>query len=124
MIPQMQKSTLRTAWSCCGHVAIAVFNFRFPFSSRCSWIPGPSVHRTVAGRTPLMRAAQLGVPRLCAALLAAKADVNAPGPQSHQAKEVMAVVELGNLPKTIYEIILGEYGISMNRLILRLHDSV
>lgn len=57
-----------------------------------------------AGRTPLMRAAQLGVPRLCAALLAAKADVNAPGPQSDQAKEVMivmAVVELGNLPITI-----------------------
>ena len=30
-----------------------------------------------AGRTPLMRAAQLGIPRLCQALLAAKADVNA-----------------------------------------------
>ena len=30
-----------------------------------------------AGRTPLMRAAQLGIPRLCQALLAARANVNA-----------------------------------------------
>lgn len=104
MSPQMQKInspySLELSLVACGHR----WNFQVSIFQSMLLDPGALSASDCAGRTPLMRAAQLGVPRLCAALLAAKADVNAPGPQSDQAKEVMivmAVVELGTLPITI-----------------------